>query len=385
MQEFLKQNFQKYKHWRHDFHQYPELSYKENLTASKVAEILRSFKLDSVTEKVGGLGVVGVLKNGEGPSIALRADMDALPIKEESPHAYTSAHEGVMHACGHDGHIVMLLAACEYLSKHKPFKGSVVFIFQPAEEAIDGAPMMLKDGLLERFPFESIYTLHSWPGAAPDALFVDEGYVMASVNNFEIAISASGGHAARPQLSADPIVAGCEMVSALQTLVSRKADPMDALVISVTYFQSGFTNNIIPNRAIIRGTARFVTKSIAKWLPDKMRSVVEGVARAHEVSAELSLVNLCPATFNTATESALAGQVIESLYGKRKPGKEQALSMGSDDFCFYLDEVPGAYVYIGNGVDSKGLHHCEYDFNDEAIIHGASFYIKLVEQNAKQA
>lgn len=376
----IKNNLQIYKHWRHDFHQHPELSFKEHRTAKKVVDILTDIGVDDITPGVGETGVVGIIRNGEGPSIGLRADMDALPIIETGTHNYISTNDGIMHACGHDGHTVMLLAAAEYLVKHKPFKGTVVLIFQGGEEELIGAPSMLKDGLLKRFPFDSIYTLHSWPGAPTDSMFVNAGPVMASVNNFDIKITSAGGHAAMPHLTPDPIVAGAEIVTSLQSLVSRGSDPQDPLVISCTYFQAGRAYNVIPNQVHIKGTVRFVNTEMKSWLPDRMKNVIEGVAHAHDVTATLDYQNLCPPTLNTEKEALLAKHVITTMLGEHQQGKEKPISMGSDDFCFYLEEVPGAYVYIGNGEHSAGLHHSQYDFNDAALPIGAAFYVNLVTQ-----
>ena len=372
----IKSEYNTLRQWRHEFHKHPELSFKENRTAKRIAEILRNIGVDEVHEGIAETGVVGIIRNGEGLGIGLRADMDALPIDENNPHNYRSVNQNVMHACGHDGHIVMLLGAAQYLTKYRNFKGSVVLIFQPAEELVTGAPTMLEDGLLKRFPFHSAYTLHSWPGASPYEMFVNTGPVMASVNNFDIHIKSSGGHAAMPQLSPDPIVSGCDMISALQTLVSRRTDPKNALVLSCTVFNSGNVYNIIPNQATIKGTVRFIEPELKKWIPEKMHQIIEGISRTHDVQSEFSYNTLCPPTYNTEKESEIARSVITKLLGE---SKTKDVSMGSDDFCFYLDEVPGAYIYIGNGVDSASLHHCAYDFNDEALVVGASFYVKLVE------
>ena len=375
----ILQNQNLLKQWRHKLHHQPELSFEEHQTAQFVAQLLREFKCDEVYEGIGETGVVGILRNGEGPSIGLRADMDALPIHEIGSHNYRSCHDGVMHACGHDGHTIMLLGAAQYLAKTRNFKGTVVLIFQPGEELIKGASAMLNDDLLYRFPFESVYTLHSWPGASVNEMFVNEGPVMACVNNFDITIKAGGGHAAMPHLSSDPILAGADMVLALQSLVSRRNDPQKALVISCSVFHGGTVRNVIPNEVTIRGTARYIDNDIGHWLPRRMHDVVEGIARAHSVTAKLDLIQQCPPTVNTPEESLLVKSVINELLGPIETNKP--VSMGSDDFCFYLEEVPGAYIYIGNGNESKSLHHPEYDFNDNALAVGASFYVRLVQKN----
>lgn len=378
--EELKPHYQTLRQWRHDFHKHPELSFKEQLTAKKIVEYLTVIGVDEIHTEIGKTGVVGIIRNGEGPGIGLRADMDALPITESNPHNYSSSTSGVMHACGHDGHVVMLLGAAKYLAETRRFKGSVVLIFQPAEELIQGAPAMLQDGLLKKFPFQSVYTLHSWPGAKTDEMFVNVGPVMASVNNFDINIHSCGGHAAMPHLSPDPIVAGCDIITTLQTLVSRKTAPKDALVISCSVFNSGNVYNVIPNHAAIKGTVRFIEPEMRNTVPEKMLQIIEGISRAHDVKSDFQYQPLCPPTFNTEKEALLARNVIQQMLGSNT-GHSKAISMGSDDFCFYLDEVPGAYIFIGNGVDSASLHHNAYDFNDEALIVGASFYARLVEAN----
>lgn len=376
----IQNNYQQIKQWRHDLHKHPELSFDEFRSAKKVVQYLKEMGVDEIHEGIGKTGVVGLIKNGEGPSIGLRAEMDALPINEIAPHSYASQTPNVMHACGHDGHVAMLLGAAQYLTKTRNFKGTVVLIFQPAEELIEGAPAMIKDGLLKRFPFESVYTIHNWPGANSNEMFVNTGEVMACVNNFDIQIKSRGGHAAMPQLCADPIVAGCDLVTSLQSIVSRCAAPKDQIVLSCTVFQAGKVYNIIPSELTIKGTVRFFDREMEKWVPEKMHQIIDGVARVHNVQITLDYNNQCPPTFNTEKESLLARTVIKKMLGDAT-GNSKAVSMGSDDFCFYLDEVPGAYIYLGNGVDSASLHHCSYDFNDDALIVGASFYANLVEAN----
>ncbi len=379
----IEAKIQTYKGWRHDFHQHPELSFDENETARKIVHYLKEMGVDEVYQGLAKTGVIAIIRNGEGPGIALRADMDALPIHETTPHQYASCHSGVMHACGHDGHVVMLLAAAEYLCKHRNFQGSVVLIFQPAEEQIAGAALLLHEGLMEKFPFETIYTLHSWPGAPTNTMFVNVGPVMASVNNFKITIQSEGGHAAMPHLTPDPIVAGAEMVTALQSLASRKTDPQEPVVLSCTVFEGGSVYNVIPNQVTIKGTVRFVAPKLSEWIPEKMKQILDGIAHAHEVRVTLDYSPVCPPTYNTNNEALLAKSVIEELLGDSLRGKEKPISMGSDDFCFYLNEVPGAYVYIGNGEESKSLHHSKYDFNDEALPVGAGFYVRIVEETLK--
>lgn len=376
----IENNYHQIKKWRHDFHKHPELSFDEHRSAKKIVSYLKEMGVDEVHEGIGKTGVVGIIRNGEGPSIGLRGEMDALPIHENSPHAYASTAPNVMHACGHDGHVAMLLGAAHYLAKTRRFKGTVVLIFQPAEELVQGAPAMIQDGLLKRFPFESIYTMHSWPGADYDQLYVNIGEVMASVNNFDITIKSNGGHAAMPQLSPDPILAGCALINSLQSIVSRCAAPKDPIVLSCTAINAGNVYNVIPNKLSIKGTVRFFDDEMKQWIPEKMQEVVDGIARIHNVQIHLDYNNLCPPTFNTKKESMLAREVIQEMLGEQA-GASKAPSMGSDDFCFYLEEVPGAYIFIGNGKNSAGLHHSAYDFNDDSLIVGASFYAKLVEAN----
>lgn len=377
--EEIQQNHQQLKKWRHEFHRYPELAFNEKKTAHIITQLLEDFKVDEIATGIGGTGVVAVIRNGEGPSIGIRADMDALPIFEACAHGYASQNPGVMHACGHDGHSTMALGAAQYLAKTRNFKGSVVFIFQPAEEAVTGAPAMINDGLFDRFPMQSIYSMHCWPGTPAGKILVSPGPVMASVNVFQITIKSEGGHAAMPHLTRDPIVAGAGMVSALQTLVSRHTDPVDAVVLSITMFNAGNVQNVIPNRAELQGTVRFINPDIGNWLPERMNRLLEGIAAAHDVSVDIEFKNLCPPTINNRKESLFAKQVATELLGRDMVGEKEHFSMGSDDFCFYLEEVPGAYIYIGNGEQSKGLHHPEFDFNDDALVYGASFYSRLVE------
>lgn len=375
----LEKNHNLFKHWRHTLHQCPELSFEEHKTSQFVIKTLKEIGVDEIHTGIGGTGVVGILKNGPGPSIGLRADMDALPINEAGGHGYRSINPGVMHACGHDGHVAMLLGAAKYLTETREFRGTVVLIFQPGEETIAGAPAMIRDGLLERFPIDSIFTLHSWPGASVHQMFVNEGAVMACVNNFDIHIKSKGGHAAMPHLSSDPILAGSEIILALQKLVSRRVDPQHALVLSCCVFDGGTIRNVIPRHVTIKGTARYIDSQIGEWLPKAMHDIIEGIARGNEVTTDFNFVKQCPPTINSNYEAKLANSVITELLDVTDTSKP--VSMGSDDFCFYLEEVPGAYVYLGNGKKSNSLHHPEYDFNDDALLIGIAFYIRLVQKN----
>lgn len=376
--EEIVQQLPQLKRWRHTLHGHPELSFQEHHTGEYLKRELEAMGCDEVYTDIAAPGVVAIIRNGEGPCIGLRCEMDALPIQEIGSHAYTSQQKGVMHACGHDGHMAMLLGATQYLATHKQFKGTVACIFQPSEEPTNGAEAMIEDGLLQRCPMDAIYALHTWPGREIGSLFVSPGPVMSAVQIFQLTIKGDGGHAAMPQKTSDPIVAGAKLISALQTIVSRYSDPCDPLVISTTKFHAGTANNIIPASAEIVGTIRYLNPEIEGWLPGKMRRVVEGIEMAHDVNIDFSLEKTCNVTINSTNEAAFAKQVAIDLVGEHLGGQEKPPSMGSDDFCYFLDEIPGAYIFIGNGTDSKGLHHPQYDFNDEVLPIGASYLAKLV-------
>ena len=365
--------------WRHDIHKHPELAYKEHRTASKVSELLSSFGIDEIVEGIGGTGLVGVLRNGSGPSIGLRADMDALPITEDTGVPYTSTNEGVMHACGHDGHTTMLLGAAKYLAETRNFSGTVVLIFQPAEEGYAGAKAMMEDGLFSRFPIDAIYGVHNMPGVPAGEITVSPGPVMAAADQFSVVVKGSGGHGAMPHLAIDPVVAAASMVNSLQSLVSRATDPHDTLVISVTKIHGGDAFNVIPDSVTFGGTVRYFDLDLGQANIQRMTKMFEGIAAGHGVEVELTYDLGYPPTANHEQEAGFARDVAVEVTGL--DARKQSQVMGSEDFSFYLEDKPGAYAWIGNGdsTESAQLHNPHYNFNDEILPIGASYFVRLVE------
>jgi amidohydrolase len=364
--------------WRQDIHSHPELAYQEKRTANKVAELLREFGVDEIHEGIGGTGVVGVIKNGNGPKIGLRADMDALPITEANQCSHVSTNDGVMHACGHDGHTTMLLGAARYLSETRNFKGEVVLIFQPAEEGFAGAKAMIDDGLFEKFPVDSIYGMHNMPGLETGSIAVGPGPRMAAADNFEIKINGKGAHAAMPYQSIDPIVCGSAVVQALQSLVSRNADPRKTLVVSVTQFNSGHANNVIPDFASLAGTIRYFDKETSEFIRKKFPKIVKDICEAFGAVAEIDYKEGYPPTINDNDAASFALNIAKDIAGE-KATDDQPPSMGSEDFSYFLQEKPGAYAYIGNG-NSASLHNPSYDFDDKNLSIGASFLSRIAEK-----
>ncbi|EKV31492.1 Catalyzes the cleavage of p-aminobenzoyl-glutamate to p-aminobenzoate and glutamate, subunit A [Caenispirillum salinarum AK4] len=375
--------------WRHDIHRHPELAFEEHRTAALVAEKLRGFGFDEVVEGIGGTGVVGVLRQGDGPMIGLRADMDALPIveaAEDRPHK--SVHHGVMHACGHDGHTTMLLGAARYLAETRRFSGTLVFIFQPAEEGRAGARAMIEDGLFDRFPVSAVWGVHNMPGLPAGSVAVSPGPVMAAADRFTITIQGKGAHAAAPHLGRDPVVAGAALVQALQALVSRHCPPHETLVVSVTEFHAGDTFNVLPDAARLGGTVRYFDKQIGEQAIGGMKRMAEGIGAAHGVEVSVDYQYGYPPTVNTAGETEAARAVVADTFGAERV-LDQAPVMFAEDFSFFLQEKPGAYGFIGNGEGSEdlgcvGLHNPRYDFNDDILTTGATFFARLAESQCPQ-
>ncbi len=369
--------------WRRDLHAHPELAYEEHRTAAFVAEKLRAFGVDEVHTGIGGTGVVGVLRAGRGDrSIALRADMDALPINEETGLPWASRHAGRMHACGHDGHTTMLLGAARYLAETRRFDGTVYLIFQPAEEGLSGAKAMLDDGLLERFPAQRVFGMHNWPWLEAGRFGVHEGPVMAASDEFRIRLRGKGCHAAMPHLGRDPVVAGAALVQALQGLVSRETDPLEALVVSVTCFNAGDAYNVIPETADLVGTVRCFRPELRDRTEERLKAVTAGIAEAHGIAAEITYRRGYPATTNAAEEARLCAEVAAEIAGGDAVVRDPPPSMGAEDFAFVLERRPGAYVWLGQGGAEEGriLHSPHYDFNDEILPHGVSYWARLVER-----
>ncbi len=368
--------------WRHNFHQHPELGFAEHRTSAKVAELLRSFGVE-VHQGVGGTGVVGVLKRGSSPrAIGLRADMDALTITEENTFAHKSKHQGRMHACGHDGHTTMLLGAAKVLANTDDFDGTVVMIFQPAEEHGRGALAMIDDGLFERFPIDAVYGIHNMPSLATGSIAVRPGPIMACEDNFDITIFGKGGHAALPHLSIDPIVIASEIVLALQSIVSRTLNPVDNAVLSITDFAIESTRNVIPEKVTLRGDTRAFTSDVQTQIEAKIGRLVSGICAAHGATHEFSYSREFAATINSEKEAGIAAEVARELIGDSKVNVACMPVMASEDFGYMLQRKPGCYLFLGNGGDGPGgcgLHNPRYDFNDDILSTGAAFWVRLIQ------
>jgi len=368
--------------WRRDLHAHPELLYDVHRTAGAVAEKLKSFGCDEVVTGIGRTGVVGVIhgsRAGEGARvIGLRADMDALPIEEATDVPYKSTVPGKMHACGHDGHTAMLLGAARYLTETRNFSGTTIVIFQPAEEGGAGGKAMVEDGLMERFRIEEVYGMHNYPGLAVGEFALRPGPLMAAADRITIEIEGRGGHAARPHASIDTVLVGAQIINAVQSIVSRNVDPLEAAVISICVFQAGSTDNVIPQTALLRGTARSLTPKVRDQLETRLHDVVIGTARLYGASARLTYRRDYPITRNHERQAAFAASVAKEVAGGERVNDQVAPVMGAEDFSFMLEARPGAFIFVGNGT-SAGLHHPAYDFNDEAIPFGTSYWVKLVE------
>jgi hippurate hydrolase len=369
--------------WRRDIHQHPELQYDEHRTAAFVAERLRDFGCDEVVTGLGGTGVVGLIKGrraqaqGDVKVIGLRADMDALPIQEATQLPYASRTPGKMHACGHDGHTAMLLGAARYLAETRNFAGEAVVIFQPAEEGGAGAAAMIKDGLLDRFAIDQVYGMHNGPGIPVGSFAIRPGPIMASTDAINILIEGRGGHAARPHISIDSVLVGAQLITSLQSIVSRSVDPLESAVISICEFHAGNARNVIPQTAELKGTMRTLTPEVRGLVEKRLRDVVDGVARMSGAKIDLNVERGYPVVVNHAAQTEIAIEAARSVAGEGNVYPMPPL-MGGEDFAYLLEQRPGAFIFCGNG-DSAGLHHPAYDFNDEAIVFGTSYWVKLVE------
>jgi hippurate hydrolase len=373
---------------RRDIHAHPELGFEEVHTAELVSKKLTEWGIP-VHCGLGGTGVVGIIKNGNsGRAIGLRADMDALPMQEFNTFAHASQHAGKMHACGHDGHVVMLLAAAQYLAEHRNFDGTVYLIFQPAEESGGGAREMLTDGLFEKFPMQAVFGMHNWPGMPVGSFAVSPGPVMASSNEFKITIHGKGGHAALPHNGLDPVPVGCQIVQAFQTIISRNKKPIDAGVISVTMFHAGEATNVIPDSCELQGTVRTFIPEVLDLIEQRMQQIVEHTCAAFGVTCEFAFVRKYPSTINSPREVALARQVMADIVGASHVLVQEP-TMGAEDFAYMLQVKPGAYCFIGNGegqhreIGHGGgpcmLHNPSYDFNDALIPTGGTYWVRLAE------
>ncbi len=366
------------KGWRHWLHANPEIGLECHATAAYVAGRLKEFGVDEVHERIGVSGVVAVIEGqGEGPTIGLRADMDALPMQERTGLDYASTVEGRMHACGHDGHTTMLLGAAKYLAETRRFRGRVALIFQPAEEAGGGAKVMCDEGMLERFAISEVYALHNMPGTPEGHFHTTPGPVMAAVDTFRIDIQGVGGHGAFPHETRDPVVAAVSITQALQTIVSRNHYALDDLVVSVTQIHAGSADNIIPDTAFVGGTVRTFDPAVQDMVERRMAEIVAGQAASFGVVARLDYERGYPATVNHPDQVAFAARVAREVAGKGAVEEGATREMGAEDFSYMLQERPGAYLFIGQG-EGAMVHHPEYDFNDAIAPVGASFFARLV-------
>jgi len=377
---------------RRDIHAHPELCFEELRTADVVAQKLTEWGIP-IHRGLGKTGVVGIVKGRDGGAsgraIGLRADMDALPMQEFNTFAHASQHPGKMHACGHDGHTAMLLAAAQHFSKHRNFDGTVYLIFQPAEEGGGGARVMIEDGLFEQFPMQAVFGMHNWPGMPMGSFAVSPGPVMASSNEFKITIHGKGGHAALPHTGIDPVPIACQMVQAFQTIISRNKKPVDAGVISVTMVHAGEATNVVPDHCELQGTVRTFSLEVLDLIEARMRQVAEHTCAAHEATCTFEFVRNYPPTVNSPAEADFARQVMAGIVGEANVLAQEP-TMGAEDFAFMLQAKPGAYCFIANGDGAHRemghgggpctLHNPSYDFNDDLIPLGATYWVRLAEQ-----
>jgi hippurate hydrolase len=375
---------------RRNIHAHPELRFEETRTAELVAEALSSWGIP-IYRGMGKTGVVARLdgEQGLGKMIGLRADMDALPLQEKNTFAHASTHPGKMHACGHDGHTAMLLGAAQYLANHRDFKGSVIFIFQPAEEGGAGAQEMIEDGLFEQFPCDAVFGMHNWPGLGEGHFGVVSGPMMASSNEFSIEIQGKGGHAALPHNSADPVMAGVHIAQALQTIITRNKRPIDAAVISITQFHAGETTNVIADTARLGGTVRTFTLDVLDLIERRMHEIAHQVAGAFDCKANLEFIRNYPPLINDEQQTQFASSVMKELVGEERVNTRIDPTMGAEDFAFMLQKKPGCYVFLGNGdgdhrtaghgMGPCHLHNPSYDFNDQIIPVGVNYWVRLAQ------
>ena len=367
--------------WRRHLHENPEILYEVENTAAFVAAKLKEFGVDEIVTGIGRTGVVGIIRgSGSGSrTIALRADMDALPLTELTGKPWASKIPGRMHACGHDGHTSMLLGAAKYLAETRNFDGNVAVIFQPAEEGGAGALAMIEDGLMERFNVEEVYGMHNMPGIPVGQFAIRKGGIMAAPDRFTITIKGRGGHAAQPHKTIDPIFIGSQLVGSLQAVAARNADPVRSVVVSVTRFDAGTTHNIIPDSAMLMGTVRTLSEEMRDLAEARIHQIVQGLASAHGAEATIDYERNCPVTFNHDQQAQHAAKAAIDVAGAPNVDTDVDPSMAGEDFAYMLKRRPGAFIFIGNG-DTAGLHNPNYDFDDEVIAYGVSYWIRLAEQ-----
>lgn len=367
--------------WRRELHQKPELQYDVFETAEFVVNKLKEFGVDEIITGLGQTGVVGIIKGnlGDGKTVGLRADMDALPIEEISGKPWASKTSGKMHACGHDGHTSMLLGAAKHFVQTRNFKGNIALIFQPAEEGGAGAKAMLDDGMLEKTSIDEVYAMHNMPGIPIGEFAICDGAIWASTDEFEITLTGRGGHAAYPHTATDTIVAGANVVTALQTVASRNTNPLESLVISVTKFHAGTAMNVLPEQAVISGTIRTLKNELRDLAETRLKGIADNIAATYDMEAEVHYKRNYPVTVNHDDQTALAADVATEIAGADKVDTKANPNMGAEDFAYMLEERPGTYIMVGNG-DTPALHNAAYDFNDEAIPYGVSYWVKLAER-----
>jgi amidohydrolase len=374
--------------WRHDLHAHPETAFEERRTADIVAHLLESFGI-AVARGIARTGVVGTLTGDRpgGRAIALRADMDALPIHEKNAFAHASTQAGRMHACGHDGHTAMLLGAAKYLAETRNFAGTVHFIFQPAEENEGGARLMIEEGLFARYPVAAVYGMHNWPGLPAGQFAIRPGPMMAAFDIFEITVAGRGAHAAMPHLGIDPVVAAAQIIGGLQTIASRNVNPLEGAVVSVTQIHGGDTWNVIPDEVVLCGTTRSFDPAVRDLLEPAIRRVAEGVCAALGAAIDMRYERRYPPTVNSPAETEIAAATAASLVGADNLRRDLLPSMGAEDFACFLEKKPGAYIWIGNGAAAgqANLHNPHYDFNDEILALGASYWARLAEMELEKA
>ncbi len=375
---------------RRDIHQHPELSYAEHRTSDVVAGKLKEWGIPTI-RGLGGTGLVGIIKNGTSTrAIGLRADMDALPMQEINGFEHRSKNDGKMHACGHDGHTAMLLGAAHHLSRHKNFDGTVYLIFQPAEESGAGAKSMIDDGLFEQCPIDAVFGMHNWPGTEVGTFGVAAGAMMASANEFEVVIKGKGAHAAQPHKGIDPIMIAVQIAQSWQTIVSRNASPLESAVLSITQIHSGSATNVIPDEATLIGTVRAFSTGMVDLIERRMQTIAEHTAAAFDALLEFEFKRNYPPLINHAKETAFAVEVMHAIVGEDKVNTQVEPTMGAEDFAFMLQSKPGCYVFIGNGEGAHrdaghglgpcNLHNPSYDFNDDLLPLGATYWVRLVEK-----
>lgn len=371
--------------WRHWLHQHPELSFKEILSSDYIASVLESHEI-TMHRGLAKTGIVATVQGGKpGEAIGLRADIDALPIQELNEFDHKSKHDGKMHACGHDGHTTMLLGAAIYLKEHNDFAGTVHFIFQPAEEGDGGGRVMVEEGLFDLFPCKAVYGMHNWPGLEAGTFAVHDTAVMAAVDTIKISIQGKGGHAAMPDQVIDPILTGAQLINSLQSVVSRNVSPLQTVVLSITIVEAGDASNIIPDTMELTGTLRYFDAEIGSMVKERMQKIVTNTCEAMGATGKLKIITGYPATINTPEHAQVCAETATILVGKDSVERNLPPSMGAEDFSFILNACEGAYIWIGNGEGLGGcmLHNTHYDFNDEILPLGASYWVQLVKNRLK--